>query len=74
MLFAGYSNNIHVCYTLAVISLAFALVFVSFPYFAVHLTGTYVLTALWGFALLSIFTYSRGLNNPKAECIPPSKT
>lgn len=131
--FAGYSSNINVRYTLAAISVVFALVFVSFPYFAVHLVGAYILTALWGFAfgafptaaniwmfihapqavekgmplfvgifqvmiatgalyggyvvdhfnanillysvlvfitfaLVSIFTYSRGLNNPKAEC------
>lgn len=131
--FAGYSSNLNVRYTLAGIGLCFAIVFFSFPVFAIHLTGAYMLTALWGFAfgafptaaniwmfvhasesvekgmplfigifqvmiaigalyggyivdhfnanfllysvliligfaLLSIFTYSRGLNNPKLKC------
>lgn len=131
--FAGFSSNINVRYTLAGICICFAIVFVSFPYFAVHLFGAYILTALWGFAfgafptsaniwmfvhapesvekgmplfvgmfqimiatgalfggyivdhfsansllysvlifigfaLLSVFTYSRGLNNPKIQC------
>ena len=48
--FAGYSSNINVRYTLAGVGLCFAIVFLSFPYFAVHLAGAYLLTALWGFA------------------------
>lgn len=48
--FAGFSSNINVRYTLAGIGICFAIVFVSFPYFAVHLFGAYVFTALWGFA------------------------
>lgn len=48
--FAGFSSNINVRYTLAGIGVCFAIVFVSFPYFAIHLFGAYVLTAIWGFA------------------------
>ena len=132
-MFAGYSSHLNVRFTLAWIACIFALVFLSFPYFAIHLFGAYLLTALWGFAfgafptasniwmfvhapqavekgmplfvgvfqvmiatgalyggyivdhfsanhllysvlifigfaLISIFTYSRGLNNPKISC------
>ncbi|AXY55425.1 MFS transporter [Acinetobacter chinensis] len=131
--FAGYSGNLNVRYTFAFICLLFAIVFFSFPVFAVYLPGALILTALWGFAfgafpttaniwmfvhapdavekgmplfvgffqvmiatgsllggyvvdhfnasillysvlsfiliaVLSIFTWSRGLNNPKMEC------
>ena len=48
--FAGYSSNINVRYTLAVVGLSLGIVFLSFPVFAVHLVGAYVLTAIWGFA------------------------
>lgn len=48
--FAGYSSNINVRYTLAIVGLFLAIVFVGFPMFATHLTGAYLLTALWGFA------------------------
>lgn len=48
--FAGYSSNINVRYTLATVGLFLAIVFVGFPIFATHLTGAYILTALWGFA------------------------
>lgn len=132
-MFAGYSSNINVRYTLAAVGLSFAIVFFSFPVFATQLTGAYLLTMLWGFAfgafptsgniwmfihaphavekgmplfvgifqvnialgalyggyvvdhfsthgllysvlifialaIVSIFTYSRGLNNPKVGC------
>lgn len=131
--FAGYSSNINVRYTFAFLGLCFAVVFFSFPMFAIYLPSAFVLTALWGFAfgafpttaniwmfihapnavekgmpffvgifqvmiaagslfggfvvdhfsanillysvfsfimlaLLSIFTWSRGLNNPKITC------
>lgn len=49
-LFAGYSSNINVRYTLAFVAISFIIVFFSFPHFAIHLSGAYVLTALWGFA------------------------
>ena len=49
-LFAGYSSNINVRYTLAFVAFSFIVVFFSFPHFAVHLFGAYLLTALWGFA------------------------
>lgn len=48
--FAGYSSNINLRYTLAVVGLSLGIVFLSFPVFAVHLAGAYILTALWGFA------------------------
>ncbi|QIO09376.1 MFS transporter [Acinetobacter lanii] len=48
--FAGYSSNINVRYTLAIVGVFLAIVFVGFPMFATHLTGAYLLTALWGFA------------------------
>lgn len=48
--FAGYSGNFNIRYTLAFVGLCFAIVFFSFPVFAVHETGAIVLTALWGFA------------------------
>ncbi|MHA3092147.1 MFS transporter [Acinetobacter brisouii] len=48
--FAGYSGNLNIRYTLAFVGLCFAIVFFSFPVFAVHLSGALVLTALWGFA------------------------
>lgn len=48
--FAGYSSNINVRYTLAIVGLSLGIVFLSFPVFAVHLVGAYVLTAIWGFA------------------------
>lgn len=48
--FAGYSSNINVRYTLATVGVFLAIVFVGFPIFATHLTGAYLLTALWGFA------------------------
>lgn len=48
--FAGYSGNFNIRYTLAFVGLCFAVVFFSFPVFAVHETGAIVLTALWGFA------------------------
>lgn len=131
--FAGYSSNLNVRYTFAFIGLCFAIVFFSFPIFAVYEIGAFALTALWGFAfgafpttaniwmfvhapesvekgmplfvgffqimiatgslfggyiidhfnantllysvvgfillaIVSIFTWSRGLNNPKIEC------
>lgn len=48
--FAGYSGNFNIRYTLAFVGLCFAVVFFSFPIFAVHEAGAIVLTALWGFA------------------------
>ncbi|ENV52965.1 MFS transporter [Acinetobacter baylyi] len=48
--FAGYSGNFNIRYTLAFVGLCFAVVFFSFPVFAVHEAGAIVLTALWGFA------------------------
>lgn len=48
--FAGYSSNLNVRYTLAAVGACFAIVFIGFPVFAVHLVGAYILTALWGFA------------------------
>ena len=48
--FAGYSSNINVRYTLAVVGLSLGIVFLSFPVFAVHLVGAYILTAIWGFS------------------------
>lgn len=48
--FAGYSGNFNIRYTLAFVGLCFAIVFFSFPVFAVHEVGAIVLTALWGFA------------------------
>lgn len=48
--FAGYSSNFNVRYTFAFIGLCFAVVFFSFPIFAIHETGAFILTALWGFA------------------------
>lgn len=48
--FAGYSGNFNIRYTLAFVGLCFAVVFFSFPVFAVHEIGAIVLTALWGFA------------------------
>lgn len=48
--FAGYSSNLNVRYTLATVGLMLAVVFVGFPIFATHITGAYLLTALWGFA------------------------
>lgn len=48
--FAGYSSNINVRYTLAMVGVFLAIVFIGFPAFATHLTGAYILTALWGFA------------------------
>ncbi|WP_445114621.1 MFS transporter [Acinetobacter sp. WZC-1] len=135
--FAGYSSNLNVRYTFAFIGICFAVVFFSFPVFAVHEVGAYALTALWGFAfgafpttaniwmfvhapdavekgmplfvgffqvmiatgslfggyivdhfnantllysvlsfiilaIVSIFTWSRGLNNPRLECETPT--
>ncbi|MFT4021196.1 MAG: MFS transporter [Acinetobacter sp.] len=48
--FAGYSGNLNIRYTLAFVGLCFAVVFFTFPIFAVHEFGAYLLTALWGFA------------------------
>nr|WP_174506953.1 MFS transporter [Acinetobacter sp. Marseille-Q1620] len=48
--FAGYSGNINVRYTFAFIGLCFAIVFFSFPVFAVYEMGAFILTGLWGFA------------------------
>lgn len=44
--FAGYSGNFNIRYTLAFVGLCFAVVFFSFPVFAVHEAGAIVLTAL----------------------------
>ena len=135
--FAGYSGNLNVRYTFAFVAICFAIVFFGFPLFAIHISGAFILTALWGFAFgafpttaniwmflhapnavekgmplfvgffqvmiatgaliggyvvdnfnasvllysvlsfivlafISIFTLSRGLNNPKAETTPLS--
>ena len=135
--FAGYSGNLNVRYTCACVAIWFAIVFFGFPLFAIHISGAFILTALWGFAFgafpttaniwmflhapnavekgmplfvgffqvmiatgaliggyvvdnfnasvllysvlsfivlafISIFTLSRGLNNPKAETTPLS--
>ncbi|RZG45392.1 MULTISPECIES: MFS transporter [Acinetobacter] len=135
--FAGYSGNLNVRYTFAFVAICFAIVFFGFPLFAIHISGAFILTALWGFAFgafpttaniwmflhaphavekgmplfvgffqvmiatgaliggyvvdhfnanillysvlsfiilafISIFTLSRGLNNPKAELNPVS--
>ncbi|MBJ9986906.1 MFS transporter [Acinetobacter sp. S40] len=48
--FAGYSGNLNIRYTLAFVGICFAIVFFGFPVFAIHETGAFVLTALWGFA------------------------
>ena len=48
--FAGYSGNLNIRYTLAFVGVCLAIVFFSFPVFAIHETGAFVLTALWGFA------------------------
>ncbi|WP_151982007.1 MFS transporter [Acinetobacter guerrae] len=48
--FAGYSGNINIRYTLAFVGICFAIVFFGFPVFAIHETGAFILTALWGFA------------------------
>lgn len=48
--FAGYSGNLNIRYTLAFVGICFAIVFFGFPVFAIHETGAFILTALWGFA------------------------
>ncbi len=48
--FAGYSGNLNIRYTLAFVGICFAIVFFGFPVFAIHKTGAFILTALWGFA------------------------
>ena len=48
--FAGYSGNLNIRYTLAFVGVCFAIVFFGFPVFAIHETGAFILTALWGFA------------------------
>ncbi len=135
--FAGYSGNLNVRYTFAFVAICFSVVFFGFPLFAIHISGAFFLTALWGFAFgafpttaniwmflhaphavekgmplfvgffqvmiatgalmggyvvdhfnanillysvlsfiilafISMFTLSRGLNNPKAEVSPAS--
>lgn len=135
--FAGYSGNLNVRYTFAFVAICFSIVFFGFPLFAIHISGAFILTALWGFAFgafpttaniwmflhaphavekgmplfvgffqvmiatgalmggyvvdhfnanillysvlsfiilafISMFTLSRGLNNPKAEASPAS--
>lgn len=48
--FAGYSGNLNVRYTFAFVAICFAIVFFGFPLFAIHISGAFILTALWGFA------------------------
>jgi len=48
--FAGYSGNLNVRYTFAFVAICFAVVFFGFPLFAIHPSGAFILTALWGFA------------------------
>lgn len=48
--FAGYSGNLNIRYTMAFVGVCFAVVFFSFPVFAIHEAGAMILTALWGFA------------------------
>ena len=48
--FVGYSGNLNIRYTLAFVGICFAIVFFGFPVFAIHETGAFILTALWGFA------------------------
>ena len=48
--FAGYASNINVRYTFAFVSLCFAVVYFSFPIFAIYKVGAILLTALWGFS------------------------
>lgn len=48
--FAGFMGNINVRYTFAFVAFCFAIVFATFPLFALHLSSAFILTALWGFA------------------------
>lgn len=48
--FAGFSAAINVRYTFVILAVCFAIVFYSFPIYAVDQSNAYVLTALWGFA------------------------
>ncbi|KAA8732091.1 MFS transporter [Acinetobacter qingfengensis] len=48
--FAGYMGQINIRYTFAFSAIAMAIGFLGLPFFAIHIAGAILLTAIWGFA------------------------